>query len=346
MPPRSTSMTGAPPGSSGRSCGSVRLPAVKTGGCSSSSTVSAPRARDDLLVHLALEVPGGEVVDGVVAETGDLDVERVRGDLVRRHGPERTPLGRPSRRGSALRHTDRHPWVRVRMTQAGRTDERLWMTPAAGRGIGEGGGVDPRRLLPALTAVACALVVAMLVVVVARPDPAPRPRLASPASSPASSPSAPQPARSGPAAVLAAWDERRSAAWAEGDAGALARLYADGSGAGAADVRLLRDYGRRGLRVEGMATQVLALRVAGAVAGPARAGGHRPRGRGGGRRVRRAGVAAGRPALHAPGGAGPRGREVGGGGGARSGRARRPAPRARPRPRSRSRRARGLPVGR
>lgn len=114
-------------------------------------------------------------------------------------------------------------------------------------------------MLPALTAAACALVVATLVVVVARPDPAPpRPRLASPTSSP----SAPQPARSGPAAVLAAWDERRSAAWAEGDAGALERLYADGSGAGAADVRLLRDYGRRGLRVEGMTTQVLGLRVA------------------------------------------------------------------------------------
>jgi hypothetical protein len=146
---------------------------------------------------------------------------------------------------------------------AGRgTHQRLWMTPAAGRGIGEGGGVDPRRLLPALTAVACALVVAMLVVVVARPDPAPRPRLTSPASSPASSPSAPQPARSGPAAVLAAWDERRSAAWAEGDADALARLYADGSGAGAADVGLLQDYARRGLRVREMATQVLALRVA------------------------------------------------------------------------------------
>ena len=134
-------------------------------------------------------------------------------------------------------------------------DECLWMTPAAGQRIGEGGVVDPRRLLPALTAAACALVVAVLVVVVARPEPAPRP----------ASPSAPVPAGEnavpGPAAVLAAWDERRSAAWADGDAGALERLYVDGSGAGAADVRLLRDYRRRGLRVEGMTTQVLALRV-------------------------------------------------------------------------------------
>jgi hypothetical protein len=133
------------------------------------------------------------------------------------------------------------------------------MTPAAGRRIGEGGGVDPRRLLPALTAAACALVVAVLVVVVARPDPAPRP--AGPAG-PAGRTPAGQPDVPGPAAVLAAWDERRSAAWAGGDAQALRGLYVDGSGAGAADVRLLRDYRRRGLRVEGMTTQVLAVRVA------------------------------------------------------------------------------------
>ena len=61
--------------------------------------------------------------------------------------------------------------------------------------------------------------------------------------------------------MLARWDERRAAAWAEGDAGALRGLYVDGSAAGGADVRVLRDYLRRGLRVEGMTTQVLALRV-------------------------------------------------------------------------------------
>ncbi|WP_299932541.1 hypothetical protein [uncultured Nocardioides sp.] len=133
------------------------------------------------------------------------------------------------------------------------------MTPAAGEEIGEGGVVDPRRLLPVLTAVACALVVATLVVVVARPDPPPRPRFDAGSSDPPAP--AARPARAGPAAVLAAWDERRSAAWAEGDVAALEELYVDGSGAGAADVRLLRDYRRRGLRVEGLATQVLALRV-------------------------------------------------------------------------------------
>ena len=134
------------------------------------------------------------------------------------------------------------------------------MTPAGVRRIGEGGVVDPRRLLPVLTGVACALVVATLVVVVARPDPVPRPRIDAARSD--SSPSGARPAGSGPAAVLAAWDERRAAAWAEGDVAALEGLYADGSAAGAADVSMLRDYRRRGLRVEGLATQVLALRVA------------------------------------------------------------------------------------
>lgn len=126
--------------------------------------------------------------------------------------------------------------------------------------------MDPRRLLPVLSAVACALVVATLVVGHGRSDDSGRvvaPPREAPASSPESSP-APSPASShapGPAAVLAAWDERRAAAWASGDAGALAGLYAPRSRSGAADVRLLRAYARRGLRVEGLATQVLGLRV-------------------------------------------------------------------------------------
>ena len=49
---------------------------MNTGGCSSSSTVSGGVAGDHGGVDLALEVPGGEVVDGVVAETGDPEVER------------------------------------------------------------------------------------------------------------------------------------------------------------------------------------------------------------------------------------------------------------------------------
>lgn len=53
----------------------------------------------------------------------------------------------------------------------------------------------------------------------------------------------------------------RSRAFAKGDVRALRRLYAEGSAAGTSDVRLLRGYLRRGLRVEGMRMQVLALDV-------------------------------------------------------------------------------------
>jgi hypothetical protein len=133
---------------------------------------------------------------------------------------------------------------------------RLWMTPAARPGLGKGGGVDPRRLLPALTAVACACVVATLVVVLAgREGPVPgRGAASAPAARAAADPA-------GPAATLAAWDARRAAAWAAGDPAALARLYTEGSRTGAADLRSLRRYRERGLRVEGLTTQVLALDV-------------------------------------------------------------------------------------
>jgi hypothetical protein len=135
------------------------------------------------------------------------------------------------------------------------------MTPAAIARIEHAGAMDPRRLLPVLTAVACALVVATLVVGHGRPHDAGRavvpPREAQVDPLPAA-PAAPARA---PGAVLAAWDERRAAAWARGDADALADLYAPGSRSGATDVRLLRAYARRGLRVEGLTTQVLGLRV-------------------------------------------------------------------------------------
>ena len=69
------------------------------------------------------------------------------------------------------------------------------------------------------------------------------------------------PVASGPAAILGEWDARRAAAWAEGDIGALRDLYSDGSRAGAGDIRLLRRYVDRGLRVTGLSTQVLSLSV-------------------------------------------------------------------------------------
>jgi hypothetical protein len=136
------------------------------------------------------------------------------------------------------------------------------MTSAAISRIDHAGAMDPRRLLPVLTAVACALVVATLVVGHGRPDDSRRadvPPREAPAAAP--SPAAPAAPAHAPGAVLAAWDERRAAAWARGDAEALADLYAPGSRSGAADVRLLRSYARRGLRVEGLTTQVLGLRV-------------------------------------------------------------------------------------
>ena len=123
--------------------------------------------------------------------------------------------------------------------------------------------MDPRRLLPVLTALACACVVATLVVTVARPgEPTPKepgPAAARPAEA---RPSKTLPSGDGSASeVLADWDARRSAAWAAGDVDALAGLYAAGSRTGAADVRLLGHYRDRGLTVQGLTTQLLAVSV-------------------------------------------------------------------------------------
>jgi len=117
--------------------------------------------------------------------------------------------------------------------------------------IGEAGDVDPRRLLPALAATAALCVVLTLVAAVWRGGEPPT----------VEEPPAVVPVATGPTAILARWDERRAAAWADGDADALRELYAEGSRAGAADVRLLRSYADRGLRVTGLRTQVLSLTV-------------------------------------------------------------------------------------
>jgi hypothetical protein len=61
--------------------------------------------------------------------------------------------------------------------------------------------------------------------------------------------------------VLSGWDRRRAAAYSRGDVGALRSLYLPGSGAGVADMAVLRAWLQRGLRVEGLRTQVLARRV-------------------------------------------------------------------------------------
>ena len=63
------------------------------------------------------------------------------------------------------------------------------------------------------------------------------------------------------AALLHAWDRRRALAWANGDVQALGDLYTAGSGAGHADVALLKSYLHRGLRVTGLRMQVFAVLV-------------------------------------------------------------------------------------
>lgn len=112
--------------------------------------------------------------------------------------------------------------------------------------------MDPRRLLPFLLGLtACAvLATAGLVLVTVRSTP---PESASPPSE--------KPPTSGPREVLAEWDRQRSDAWAQGDTAALRDLYVADSRTGRADARMLAAYVDRGLRVEGLATQVLALDV-------------------------------------------------------------------------------------
>lgn len=61
--------------------------------------------------------------------------------------------------------------------------------------------------------------------------------------------------------VLRDWDRARAGAYARGDVAALRALYRPGSRAGTADVRLLRSFLDRGLRVEGMRMQLLEVRV-------------------------------------------------------------------------------------
>lgn len=63
------------------------------------------------------------------------------------------------------------------------------------------------------------------------------------------------------AEVLAGWDRRRAQVWATGGRAALAALYVRGSEAGRRDVDMLASWRARGLRVEGLRTQVLALRL-------------------------------------------------------------------------------------
>jgi hypothetical protein len=57
--------------------------------------------------------------------------------------------------------------------------------------------------------------------------------------------------------LLREWDQRRSRAWADGDAAALSGLYTRASRTGRHDRAMLAAYAARGLRVTGLRTQVL-----------------------------------------------------------------------------------------
>ncbi|MEX0427011.1 hypothetical protein AB3X52_05210 [Nocardioides sp. DS6] len=74
---------------------------------------------------------------------------------------------------------------------------------------------------------------------------------------------APAPLRAevGAASVLRAWDARRSRAWASGSVADLRALYTPGSRTAEADVRMLAAWRARGLRVRGLATQLLSVEV-------------------------------------------------------------------------------------
>ncbi len=107
------------------------------------------------------------------------------------------------------------------------------------------------RSLVALAASAAALGVALVV----DREPSPAPVRAQPSAA------EPAPRASHAREVLRGWDRARAEAWAAGDVRALAAVYTPRSVAGRRDVARLRAWRERGWRVEGLRTQVGALRV-------------------------------------------------------------------------------------
>ena len=122
--------------------------------------------------------------------------------------------------------------------------------------FGQGGEVDPRRLLPTLLVMAAACVVATVGVVAVRAG-GDGPAEAVAGVDGATSPRNPATA----ARILADWDRQRARAWARGDVDALTDLYVPDSRTGSVDVAMLRHWTARGLRVVGLQTQVLRLDV-------------------------------------------------------------------------------------
>jgi hypothetical protein len=111
------------------------------------------------------------------------------------------------------------------------------------------GVIRSPRVLPALFVLIAllALVALVLGAVATRGSPGRAPR------------AAPVSATDGALRVLRDWDARRADAYAAGSTDRLRELYVPG--AGGADLRLLRGYRSRGLRVVGMRTQLLGVAV-------------------------------------------------------------------------------------
>ncbi len=61
--------------------------------------------------------------------------------------------------------------------------------------------------------------------------------------------------------LVRAWDRRRAEAWSLAAPDELRALYTPGSRTGRRDVRMLQRYRARGLRVEGLRTQLLSVRT-------------------------------------------------------------------------------------
>jgi hypothetical protein len=109
-----------------------------------------------------------------------------------------------------------------------------------------------------------ALLVVAAVTACGPPSTVARVRDAAPAATttlPAAGAAAARPARVAAVELLRRWDERRAAAWARGDARLLRPLYTAGSVAGRRDRSMLRAWVAHGLVVQGLRTQLLAVRT-------------------------------------------------------------------------------------
>jgi hypothetical protein len=184
-------------------------------------------AGDDACMEVTLELPRSEVVDRGGSEAGGLETQLA-------HGVEGTPvesLGGRSTSGATMPPMPSMSSLHV---------------PAALRPVVTWGALTVLAVLVSLTLVR---------LLDAGPPTAP---VAQPSGESADQPPRPEQVA---VAVLRGWDERRAAAYSRGDVAALRELYAEGSRAGKRDVRLLRAYVGRGLVVEGLHQQLLAVQL-------------------------------------------------------------------------------------